>query len=140
MLPHCMSGHAFQRLHCCAAIGWACNAQQYLANPIYLQLFGFVYIYKLCYKSLGSMYLHCFRVFFQAIYRFAVSLQAWVEILVVVTLKVHYIIILPSKHILIVLNGDSIMIRSQKVGCCQGVTKCKMCEEYAKYAKKMQNE
>ena len=60
-----------------------------------------------------------------------VLLQVWVGILVVVPLRVHYIISLLSKYILIVISNESIIIRSLNTGYRWSATKCKMCEKSA---------
>ena len=60
----------------------------------------------------------------------------WVSILVVVPFRVHYIISLLSKNILLVLNGDFVMIISQNMGCCWSATKYEKWEKSAKCVKK----
>ena len=57
--------------------------------------------------------------FFNGTYRYDVLLQVWFSILVVVPFKVHYIINLPTKHVLVAISSNSILIRSQNTGCCQ---------------------
>ena len=64
-------------------------------------------------------------VFFYGTYGYAVLLQDWSSVLVVVPFRVFYIINLPIKYVLVVISGDSIVIRSQNVGCCRSATKCK---------------
>ena len=64
--------------------------------------------------------------FFYGIYGCIVLLQAWVGILVAKPFRVHYVIILPSKYILIVIGSDSKMIRNQNIGCHWSATKCEM--------------
>ena len=46
--------------------------------------------------------------------------------------RVHNIISLEFKCILIVKSGDFILIRSQNTGCCWSGTKYKICEKKAK--------
>ena len=55
--------------------------------------------------------------FLYGIYGCAVFLQAQVGILVAEPFRVHFIIVLPSKHTLIFIRGDFIMIRSQNMRC-----------------------
>ena len=50
--------------------------------------------------------------FLYGTYGYTVSLQAQSSILVVIPFRVYYIINLLTKHILIVISSDSIMIRS----------------------------
>ena len=55
----------------------------------------------------------------------------------VVPFTVYYIISIPIKYILVAISGDSIMIRSQDVDCCQSTTKCKKCKISMKSAKEV---
>ena len=47
----------------------------------------------------------------------AVLLQVWVSILVLAPFKAQYRISLPSKHILITMDSNSILIRGQSIEC-----------------------
>ena len=70
-------------------------------------------------------------------YKYAVSLQAQSRILVIVPFRVYCIINLPTKYILVVISGDSIMIISQNTVWHQSATKCKKCKRNAKSAKEV---
>ena len=58
-----------------------------------------------------------------------------ISILVVATFKIHYIKSLLSKSILIVLSGDSVIIRNQNTGYHWSATKRKICKRSVECAK-----
>ena len=55
--------------------------------------------------------------FFNGIHEYAVLLQAWVSILVLIPFGVYYIINLVSKYIIVAINSDCIVIRCQNAAC-----------------------
>ena len=91
---------------------------------------------KICIK----FYICIELVFFPyGAYECAVLLQARSTILVVVPFRVYCIVNLPTKYVLVVISGDSIMIGSRNAGCRWSVTKWEKCEGSAKSAKEVQN-
>ena len=83
----------------------------------------FVEYHKLWSKLLASICLHQIK-YFNGICGYVVLLQIWVRILVVVPFRVHYVISLPYKHVLIVIGSYSIIVRNQNIGYHQSATKC----------------
>ena len=91
---------------------------------------------KVCIKLWISIKL---AFFLYGTYGCGVSLQAWSSILVLVPFRVYCIINLPIKYILVIINSDSIMIRSRNTGFHQSAAKCEKCEGSAKSVKEVQN-